>query len=167
MNTIEKSPLEKIINRWSAGQKQSPGPATSADQPQLPPAEICSTCHGGLFWLDAYDNMHCGVCEPPPRPSFVREVLLLVRPMWLGASDPTNPASHDGVGFEWRTMKQLRRATQQAAGGDDTEDIHKEPTEERTPDGLASIVTFERGYRSGPQAGEGFGEWWSRQRDWK
>ena len=32
----------------------------------IPDAAPCPECGCGLFWTDAYDGLHCGICNPPP-----------------------------------------------------------------------------------------------------
>jgi hypothetical protein len=150
----EKSPLEKIISARS-----TPAVTRLSNTAELPPAEPCPTCHHGVFWQDGYRGFHCGVCEPAPRPSLIRETFILVD-------------NGGGSGRQWQSLKRLRQATQEHARGDDAGlgdsniDLDYVERTDAMPDGTTRLVIAAPWYvRRGPREGEAFEEWWERQLD--
>jgi hypothetical protein len=65
----------------------------------LPDPAPCPTCHLGLFWLDAYENLHCYDCTPPPNDSLAARRLFVMIDTNEGA----------GNRYEWRDFDWMRK----------------------------------------------------------
>jgi len=67
----------------------------------LPSAAPCPQCRLGLFWLDAYDRLHCYDCDPPAVEAFAARWLFVV-------SGPTSSNAGPQPPFEWRDFDWMR-----------------------------------------------------------
>jgi hypothetical protein len=80
-----------------------PDYANSIPFPPAPPSGIpnpapCPACGLGLYWLDAYDGLHCYDCTPPPVEALAVQWLfvMVVNPPGEGSTP-----CYEWLDFDW------------------------------------------------------------------
>lgn len=67
-----EKPKMGLLEKISAGQKtleKKTGPEETKNQ------KPCPVCGSHQFWVDAYNELHCGGCEPPVSAAIIRKII--------------------------------------------------------------------------------------------